>query len=143
MNKHSQEPNKINLQKKVRIYWNSKKSCWSLKQGSKVVGYANNVLLKDAKFSVSENGRLKVLLTNRKNVHAFVEGFILKTNLECKPPRFKTKIKYDPYKRKTFFYVDSKKRIGDKTIFFELFLGKKMVYESYSKELKKTNEKEN
>jgi hypothetical protein len=133
MNKQSQESNKINFQKKVRIYWNSTKSCWSIKQGSKVVGYADNVLLKNANFFVSENGRLKVLLTKRKNVHAFVEGFILKTNLECKPPRFKTKITYEPYKRKTFFYVDSKKGIKNKTIFFELFLGKKIVYESYSK----------
>ena len=136
MNKQNQESNKINLQNKVRIYWNLNKYCWSIKQGSKVVGYADNVLLKDTNFFVSENGRLRVLLTNRKNVHAFVEGFIVKTNLKCKPPRFRTKITYDPYKRKTFFYVDSKKRIKDKTIFFELFLGKKMVYESCSKELK-------
>ena len=99
------EENKIDPTKKVKVYWNLNKSCWSIKQGNRIAGYADNVLLSGCNFSVFEKGRLRVISQQRKNVHAFVEGFISKLNLDSKPPRFKTKISYDPYIRKTFYYI--------------------------------------
>lgn len=129
----NKENKTIDLTKKVKIYWNLNKSCWSIKQGNRVAGYANNILLKDCKFTVSEKGRLRVVSQQRKNVHAFVEGFISELNLDLRPPRFKTKISYDPYRRKTFYYIDSKKGIGSAEKFGELYLGEKVVYESYTK----------
>lgn len=125
---------KIDLTKKVKVYWNLNKACWSIKQGSRVVDYASNILMKTCSFIVSEKGRQRVIKQQRKNVHAFVEGFISELNVECKPPRFKTKISYNPYKRKTFFYVKSRKSISQTKQFGELFLIDKGVFSSYEKQ---------
>ena len=42
-----------------------------------VVGYASDVILKDVKFDVNQNGRAKVLRLKRKFVHAYVKGTIV------------------------------------------------------------------
>ena len=63
---------------RVYVYRNLTKGCWSLKslKTGKVVAHADNLVLKDVIFKVSEAGRQRVLRDKRKNVHAGVVGTI-------------------------------------------------------------------
>lgn len=61
---------------KVRVYWNLHRGCWSVQDARtrRVLGTATQVLVRDARFTVSEAGRQRVLRERKKNVHAFVVG---------------------------------------------------------------------
>ncbi len=67
----------IDPTKKVRVYRNLHKDCISVKQGGLVRCHATNVVLKDCKFIVSEAGQRRVRNEKKKNVHAFVEGYVV------------------------------------------------------------------
>ena len=67
----------IDPTKRVRVYRNLNNKCVSVKQGSKVECHATNVVLKDCDFIVSEAGQRRVRNSNRKNVHAFIEGYVV------------------------------------------------------------------
>lgn len=66
---------------RVAVYRNLKKKgvVYSLldTRSGLVVGYSEDVLLEDVKFSVSQKGRARVLREGRKNVHAYVRGTIV------------------------------------------------------------------
>ena len=85
----------------VRVYYNLHKETFSIQHkvdGRWLVrGYADEVLLKDATFKVSEAGRERVLMEGRKNVHAYVIG----TLVEEVPPTVYD-ITYNPYKFSSF-----------------------------------------
>lgn len=90
--------------KKVSVYYNLHKHCFSVKHNNKVVGYFNYVKLKDVKFTVRNSGRLNVIRTKQKNVHAFVSGILEDYNSESKiieENKF-DKITYNPYRFSTF-----------------------------------------
>jgi len=65
----------VNPNKRVRVYKNLHKDCWSVWQG-KVLFYTQEIHLRDVTFLVLESGRQRVLREKRKNVHAFVCGFL-------------------------------------------------------------------
>ena len=67
----------IDPTKPVRVYRNLHRKCVSVKQGTLVRCHARNVVLKDCKFIVSEAGQKRVREQGRKNVHAFIEGFVI------------------------------------------------------------------
>lgn len=50
---------------------------YSIRQGDHVVAHAREVSLMDCTFIVQEPGRQRVLATGQKNVHAFVQGFLV------------------------------------------------------------------
>jgi len=60
----------------VRVYFNLHTKLWSIQcaKTRRVLGHANRVLLRDARFTVSQAGRERVLRERKKNVHAFVCG---------------------------------------------------------------------
>jgi len=66
----------------VRVYWNLHQHCWSLQgrppsvKRPMIIGHAQMLHLHDCTFIVNEGGRKRVLIQQRKNVHAFVEGTI-------------------------------------------------------------------
>jgi hypothetical protein len=67
---------------KVFVYFNLHKKCFSIKalegpNKGRVIGHANDVLLSDVTFKVSEAGRQRVLREQRKNVHAGVCGTLV------------------------------------------------------------------
>tara|TARA_Y100000593_G_scaffold80116_1_gene149419 strand:+ start:5260 stop:5727 length:468 start_codon:yes stop_codon:yes gene_type:complete len=66
----------IDPSKKVRVYRNLHKKCVSVRQGGIVKCHAVNVVLKDCRFIVSEAGQRRVREEGKKNVHAFVEGYV-------------------------------------------------------------------
>lgn len=87
----------INYDKPVFVYRNLHKKCWSIKQGGLVVGYSIHLTLKDAKCIVNKKGNEKVRITNQKNVHAFIKGYIC-DNFEFNGES----ISYNPYTDDTF-----------------------------------------
>lgn len=98
---------------KVSVYYNLHKHCFSVKHNNKVVGYCNYVKLKYVKFTVRNSGRLNVIRTKQKNVHAFVSGILEDYNSKCEfieESEF-NKVMYDPYKFSTFVFDLTKKPI--------------------------------
>lgn len=67
---------------KVRVYRNLRNKLFSIKHKEKVIGYANNVLIKDAKFPVLPSGLKNARKTEQRNVHAFVEGVIASKDVD-------------------------------------------------------------
>jgi hypothetical protein len=61
---------------KVRCYWNLHKRLWSIQDAKtrRIVGHADKLLLRDATFTTSEAGRMRVRKEGKKNVHAFACG---------------------------------------------------------------------
>ncbi len=66
----------IDPSKKVRVYRNLHKKCFSVKQGNIVRCHVDNVVLEKCKFIVSKAGQKRVRDEKKKNVHAFIEGFV-------------------------------------------------------------------
>lgn len=87
-----------------------------------VVGHADAVILDHASFEVNEKGRQRVIEEGRKNVHAFVKGFISDVagfeayknreieptlNLDAMPVDRKAYlVKYNPFKSGSFMVED-------------------------------------
>ena len=88
----------IDPTKKVRVYRNLHKKCVSVKQGSIVRCHATNVVLYDCKFIVSEAGQKRVREEGKKNVHAFIEGYVVPASksLELLDFGWET-VYYNPY----------------------------------------------
>ncbi len=62
---------------RVRVYYNLRKKCFSIKFKGLVKAHVDSVNLTDVKFIVSEAGRQRVLREKQKNVHAYVEGVVV------------------------------------------------------------------
>ena len=58
-----------------------------------VIGHADELVLKDCEFKVSEAGRRRVLAQKRKNVHAGVLGYVAENG-----PVGGVRVSYNPYK---------------------------------------------
>lgn len=91
---------KLNLSKPVQVYRNLTKKCWSLRQDRLVVAHCSEALLKECKFTVIKKYQERVRQTKRKNVHAWLEGFL------HPEPRgtfdFTHRVTYNPYKQDFF-----------------------------------------
>lgn len=88
----------IDPTKKVRVYRNLHKDCVSVRQDGLVKCHATNVVLKDCKFIVSEAGQRRVRNEKKKNVHAFVEGFVVDARRTDKLGDFHwSPVYYNPY----------------------------------------------
>lgn len=93
----------IDPNKPVRVYRNLHKGCLSVRQGTIVRCHADNVVLKNARFIVSENGRQKVIKEKKKNVHAFVEGYVVHArDTDWVDDYHWYEMTYNPYKTKGF-----------------------------------------
>ena len=95
---------------RVRVYRNlNKPEFYSIlamegENKGKVVGYARSVLIKDCKFKVSEASRQRVHREQRRNVHAFCEGYILDAFESAQSlSGDELVITYNPYKLPTFY----------------------------------------
>ena len=88
----------IDPTKKVRVYRNLHKKCVSVKQNGIVRCHATNVVLKDCRFIVSEAGQARVRSEGKKNVHAFIEGYVVdaRKSLELLDFGWET-VYYNPY----------------------------------------------
>ena len=89
----------IDPNKRVYVYFNLHRKCFSVRQGNKVVEHANRVCLKDVRYLVQQAGRRKVLKEKRKNVHAGLSGYYVKS---VPVPVISFDVTYNPYKYETF-----------------------------------------
>jgi hypothetical protein len=67
---------KIDYDKKVFVYKNLHKDCWSVKQGGLVKAHAEDLEMWDCSFQVNAKGREKVIKEKKKNVHAGIRGYL-------------------------------------------------------------------
>jgi hypothetical protein len=91
----------LNPDRKVRVHWNFHKKLYSVSQGGVVRAHANSLVLAGARFIVNQAGRQRVLRERRKNVHAWVEGYIS----EMQPLTVARQVKYNPLAGSTFMAV--------------------------------------
>lgn len=102
----------INPEKKVRIYRNLHKKCLSVKQGEIVMCHASEVLLKDCRFIVNAAGQNRVRTEKRKNVHSYVEGFVVDAKEHGNMlPYDWSALYYNPYKTDHWIESDSGKYV--------------------------------
>ena len=71
----------IDPTKKVSVYRNLHNECFSVKQGSKVVFHTKAIDLRNVTFRVNERARQRVIAKKRKEVHAYVDGFLCEQRL--------------------------------------------------------------
>jgi len=70
---------RIDHAKPCKIYRNlngTESQVWSIQQGGLVVAHADALRVRNPEFKVSQAGAQRVRLEGRKNVHAYVVGFI-------------------------------------------------------------------
>ena len=96
----------IDHSKPVRVFRNWKHECYSIMQDGRLRASAKQVRLANVEFQVRESGRQRMLVENRRNVHAFAVGQLLdfvhpddERNLESLGGRG---ICYDPSEAGTF-----------------------------------------
>ena len=94
---------------KVKCYRNLNKKCFSVvdRKTGRVFRHQFHVVLKDARFRVSECGRQRVLRTGHKNVHAYVYGTLLETNF-CFPDIQPREARYNPKTTDKFIDTETK-----------------------------------
>jgi hypothetical protein len=101
---------KINLDKKVFVYKNLHKGCWSIKQGGLVKAHSTgeDIVIRGAMMKVNRKGREKVIREKRKNVHAGIVGHLAKKDewLTWINP---VEISYNPYRAPNFYETKSGK----------------------------------
>lgn len=66
----------INTEKRVQVYRNLHKDCWSVRQSGKIVAHVDYLWLINARMNVGKIGRERVLQKRQKNVHAYISGYI-------------------------------------------------------------------
>ena len=101
--------NGIDENKKVEVYFNLHEKCWSIRQSGRPVVHADFVEIKDPQFVVQQGGNARVRREKRKNVHAFVRGYLTK-RVGIFPRRQKL-VTYNPYKNDSFYVVGDGEKI--------------------------------
>ena len=105
---------RIDEDRRVYVYRNLHKGCWSVRQDGLIKLHTDHICLFDCQFRVGKKGREKVLREKRKNVHAGVSGYI-----DSKPehqewaqrhPNAKS-VTYNPYEYETFVFQGDKSPI--------------------------------
>ena len=96
--------------RRVYVYRNLHKDCWSVRQGGRIVAHVDKITLKNARFLVSQAGRNKVLREKRKNVHAGISGYPVDEqemwNYHSEFYSHARKVLYNPYKYDHFVTED-------------------------------------
>lgn len=87
---------------KVNAYRNLHNGLWSLmavdgKDANRVIAHADEVSIIGPVFVVGEAGRQRVIREGKKNVHAFVRGFLAASDHQAD-----VRVTYNPFKRGAF-----------------------------------------
>ena len=95
----------IDTTRKVFVYKNLHKDCWSIKQDGLVKAHTHDLEMWDCAFYVNAKGRAKVLETKHKNVHAGIKGYIDDhgvSAIEYPLTKDWNSVTYNPYKYDSF-----------------------------------------
>ena len=97
--------------KRVQVYWNLHRQCYSVRQSGRVIAHTDQILLNDVRFNVAPAGRDKVRATGVKNVHATVSGYMgadmQGTGITGLFGRDYDAIAYNPFKYDSFVKITS------------------------------------
>lgn len=96
----------IDQESPILVYFNLHKKTWSIKQKT-VRLHTDYICLKNVEFKVSTAGRERVLRERKKNVHAFVKGFICTPSEINQSDMRATPVRYNPYLFKSFVGNDN------------------------------------
>ena len=115
----------IDKSKKVEVYFNLHKKCWSIRQAGKPVVHSDFVEIKEPQFVVQQGGNARVRREKRKNVHAFVRGFW------CDPKEQWSErlafgydeVTYNPYKYDSFVLVNTGGEPVNRAKFVDMAIG--------------------
>ncbi len=91
----------IDTSRKVFVYKNLHKDCWSIKQDGLVKAHTHDLEMWDCAFQVNAKGRAKVLEEKRKNVHAGIKGYLDDFH-GVDPAALGKEVTYNPYKYDSF-----------------------------------------
>ena len=95
---------RIDEDRRVYVYRNLHKGCWSVRQDGLIKLHTDHICLFDCQFRVGQKGREKVLREKRKNVHAGINGYIDTFEVDkWEGNNLNTaRTSYNPYKNETF-----------------------------------------
>ena len=96
--------------KRVQVYWNLHRGCYSVRQSGRVKYHADSIMLRDVRFNVAPAGRDKVRATGVKNVHATVTGFVVVQSWRHIPLNESKNydfVAYNPFKYDQFVKITS------------------------------------
>ncbi len=96
----------VDPNRKVEVYRNLHKKCWSVRQGGRVKFHCHRVNLKDCQMVVQPAGHAKVIREKKKNVHAFVRGYLCTEERDVQAFCWDD-IYYNPYKADSFVDFDN------------------------------------
>ena len=94
----------------VEVYYNLHKKTFSVRHAGRVWFHTNVLTLHNCKFAVQPAGRAKVLEEKKKNVHAFIRGFLLPSSDSIHTNHrmlHKSQAMYNPYYFSTFVDVNT------------------------------------
>lgn len=104
----------INPEKRLKVYrnlnasHNGERGFWSIRQGT-VKFHCQDITLQNVNFLVNEKVRQRVVLNERKEVHAYVEGFLAPRiiNVVAFQPGECQSVSYNPYTCTQFMCGDA------------------------------------
>ena len=101
--------------KKVRVYWNLHKKCWSIQDAKSglVIDHRYDITLVLAKLVVRKGGQKRVREEGKKNVHAFAVGYIAQEQ-DIDSSAYHHKVSYNPYKND--FFMRSSAELGSEEV---------------------------
>ncbi|MBH8599280.1 MULTISPECIES: hypothetical protein [unclassified Thermoactinomyces] len=70
---------KVEIGQKVDVYKNLRNGLWSIRDHSTglILGHADQLVLENTEFKISESGKRKAIQNGRRNVHAYVVGTLI------------------------------------------------------------------
>ena len=89
----------VDPSRKIEVYRNLHKKCWSVRQAGLVKFHCHRVNLKQCSFVVQPAGHAKVIREKKKNVHAGLSGYYVD---RVPVPAVSFDVTYNPYKYDSF-----------------------------------------
>ena len=92
----------------VRVYFNLNRKVWSIQsyqpgKGWRLLTHSTNLTLRNAVTKVSESGRQRVIRERQRNVHAYIQGELIRTVPQTHSGR---RLSYNPYTGPDFIWKD-------------------------------------
>mgnify|MGYP003153449823 FL=1 len=96
----------FDLSKRVYVYRNLHKNCWSVRQAGKVLDHTHFLLLHNCRYLVGESGRQRVISEKKKNVHAGISGYLVNKVIDTDYWEDWGPVSYNPYENDSFMLKD-------------------------------------
>ena len=115
----------IDLNVPVHVYRNLNRSgvVYSIRQKGLVVAHATHLTMDECEFIINRAGQLRARESGKRNVHAYVKGYISDKGMITEEKSFELndplpmKIKYNPYTHDNFIIGEVKVRFARGVIF--------------------------